>query len=377
MSTEIHGFCEAGFSPLRDAFAANFDGGLEVGASLAACVRGRPVVDLWAGHANFARTRPWQADTIVVLNSTTKIPMLISVLMLVDRGLIALDTPVAAYWPEFAAGGKEQVTIRDALTNQAGVPGLEPPASYEDHEHWETICARIAAEPHWFGGERRVAYHMINTGFVLGEVMRRVDGRTPGQFFREELGEPAGIDIQIGLKSWDRIASTGMLDPPSEMPHLSPLALRMMLSMSKGEWGRPSMAEFPSGSGIGNARAVARLATVLVNGGMLDGRRYLSEALAREVFTEQVAGECPIFGHMRLGLIVTLDQPGFPMPSPTSGYWGGRGGALCVMDPKTGLSFGYAMNNMIEAMLGEPETRRNRFWSALSEVLTKLESDAT
>ena len=378
MTTEIKGFCEAAFTPLREAFAANFDDGLEVGASLAACVRGRPVVDLWAGHADFARTRPWAADTVVLVRSTTKIPLLICVLMLVDRGVIALDAPIATYWPAFGVGGKDRVTVRDALTHQSGVPALDPPASYEEHVQWEVICARIAAEPHWFDGERRVAYHMVNSGFVLGEVMRRVDGRTPRQFLREELAEPAGIDIQIGMDAWDRVAETGALTPAGPPTGtIDPTALRMILSMSKGAWGsRVKGAEFPSSNAFGNGRSVARLATILADGGVLDGRRYLGEAVVREVFAEQVAGDCPMFGHMRLGLIVALDHPAFPMPSPTSAYWGGRGGSLAVMDPKTGLSFGYAMNNFIDALPGEIETRRVRFWEALSQVLADLEASA-
>ena len=378
MTTELNGFCEAAFTPLREAFAANFDDGLEVGASVAACVRGRPVVDLWAGHADFAQTRPWAANTVVLLRSTTKIPLLICVLMLVDRGLIALDTPIATYWPEFAGGGKADVTVRDALTHQAGVPALDPPASYEEHVQWEVICARIAAEPHWFGGERRVAYHLVNSGFILGEVMRRVDGRTPRQFLREELAEPAGIDIQLGMETWERVAETGALSPPNPPAgDIDPTALRMTLSLSKGGWGSPVKgAEFPSSNAFGNGRSVARLATILADGGMLDGRRYLSEAIVREVFAEQVAGDCPMFGPMRLGLTVALDHLGFPMPSPTSAYWGGRGGSLCVMDPKTGLSFGYAMNNFIDALPGEIETRRVRFWEALSASLADLEASA-
>ena len=378
MATEINGFCEAAFTPLREAFAANFDDGLEVGASLAACVRGRPVVDLWAGHADFERTRPWAADTIVLLRSTTKIPLLICVLMLVDRGLLALDAPIATYWPAFAAAGKDKVTVRDALTHQAGVPALDPPASYEEHVQWEVICARIAAEPHWFDGKRRVAYHLVNSGFVLGEVMRRVDGRTPRQFLREELAEPAGIDIQLGMETWERVAENGFLRPPGPPTgEMDPTARRMMLSMSNGAWGSPVKgAEFPSSNAFGNGRSVARLATILADRGMLDGRRYLSEAIVQAAFAEQVVGDCPIFGHMRLGLIVALDHAGFPTPSPTSAYWGGAGGSLCVMDPKTGLSFGYAMNNNIAALPGEVETRRERFWEALSQILADLEARA-
>jgi CubicO group peptidase (beta-lactamase class C family) len=129
MTVEVHGFCEERFLPLREAFAANFADGNEVGASFAATLQGEPVVDLWAGHADFARTRPWERDTTVLLMSTMKIPLILSFLMLVDRGQIALDATVATYWPEFAAGGKDRVTVREAMTHRAGVPGFEPPVT--------------------------------------------------------------------------------------------------------------------------------------------------------------------------------------------------------------------------------------------------------
>src|SRR5262249_36632006 len=156
--------------------------GLEVGASVAVCVGGAPKLDLWAGSLDAAGTRPWTRDTLCGLNSATKIPLLICMLMLVDRGLVDLDAPIAHLWPAFAAGGRAGVTVRDPLTHRSGVPGLDPPASFEDHFDWETITARIAAEPHWFGGERRLCYAPVHSGFILGEVMRRTDGRTPARF---------------------------------------------------------------------------------------------------------------------------------------------------------------------------------------------------
>jgi len=376
---QIHGDCNRAFMPLREAFAANFADGLEVGASLGACVRGRPVLDLWAGHADAERTRPWERDTIVTVNSTTKIPLMICVLMLVDRGFIKLDTPVAAYWPAFAAGGKQAVTVRDVLSHQGGVPGLDPPASPTDWRDWERITARIAAEPHWFGGERRIAYHPVTTGHILGEVMRRVDGRTPGQFLQDEIAGPANVDIQIGVREKPTLARcTALIRPPipDGPPPFDAIGLRVLMSVPQGDGSWESIhAEFPSGNAITNGRAVARLGSILADGGMLDGRRYLTEASVREAMTTQAEGVDWLFGQMRMGLNLSLHSEAFPLPSPTSCYWGGAGGSFCVMDPKTGLSVAYAMNNGIDSHYGE-DPRFLRYWTAIAEVLVALEAGA-
>ncbi|MBV9540980.1 MAG: beta-lactamase family protein, partial [Alphaproteobacteria bacterium] len=149
MTTAIHGFCEPRFERIRDAFKANFDEGLELGASLGVTHQGRTVVDLWAGWADPAKTRPWSEHTIVHVASTTKVATTIVALTLVDRGAIELDAPVARYWPEFAQGGKAHVTIRDAFTHQAGVPGIAEPVTFEQLCDWDYITGRVAAEPHW------------------------------------------------------------------------------------------------------------------------------------------------------------------------------------------------------------------------------------
>ena len=183
---------------------------------------GRPVVDLWAGHSDWARTQPWEKDTIVQLFSSTKIPLILSFLMLIDRGLVELDATVATYWPEFAQGGKDHVTVRDALTHQGGVPGFSPPIAFTDLHESECFAANLAAQDHWFSGERRVFYHFLTLGNLLGEIMRRVDGRLPSQFFREEVAEKAGIDLQMGLRDRadvGRLAEIGYLKAARRVAH--------------------------------------------------------------------------------------------------------------------------------------------------------------
>jgi len=311
MTVEIHGFCEERFAPVREAFAANFADGLEVGAAVAATLRGEPVVDLWAGHADFARTRPWSRDTTVNIFSTTKAALILAFLMLVDRGQVDLDATVATYWPEFAQGGKGHVTVRQAMTHSAGVPGFDPPVEYTSLYDWDASCARLAAQPHWFGGEPRICYHAATYGFLLGEIMRRVDGRRPRQFFREEIGERAGLDFSFCRQTEAELArgaEVNSLHPVGGYIDRNELAVKV--TSSTGGFGTPEQwasaegkrAEIPAGDGATSARSLARLGAMAANGGELDGVRYLSKGILAEAVREQAHGEDPYLGEVRLGL---------------------------------------------------------------------------
>ena len=379
MTIEIGGFCEPRFQPLEAAFRANFADGLELGASLAVTHRGKTVVDLWAGWTDLEETRPWREDTIVKVTSTTKIPLILAVLMLVDRGLIELDAPMARYWPEFAQGGKAEVTVRDAMTHQAGVPGFDPPVAFEALEDWDAITARLAAEPHWFDGQRRIVYHPMTYGFVLGELIRRVDGRRPARFVAEEITGKAGADFQIGLGAKADLSRLAQVRPPAEMPPEPPagsVVARVRHSVGPGDqtrWERLS-ADIPAGNGYANGRSIARVCAILAMGGELDGQRYLSRHLVEEAAREQVFGECPYLGPLRLGLGFGLHSSIWPAPSPTCFHWGGYGGSWGLMDMKTGVSLGYAPNNFL-VDLEEVSPRLKRFSDALAALLPELSAE--
>ena len=376
MTVEISGFCEERFAPLKEAFRSNFDDGLELGASLALTHGGRMVVDLWAGWANPRQTRPWEKDTIVCVFSTTKIMVTMATLMLVDRGLIELDAPVARYWPEFGQGGKEAVTVRDALIHQAGVPGFSPPVSFEALNDWAAITALLAATPHWFEGERVLCYHELTFGFLLGELIRRVDGRRPAQFFHEELAVKAGADFQFGLTSKSEMSRLASLRHPSLGLESVPdeLFVRVHNSVGQGDltsWEHLN-ADIPASNGYGNGRSIARLCAILAMGGELDGVRYLSGSMVEEAAREQVCSDDSKFGLMRFGLGFGLDHPVFPAPSPSSLHWGGYGGSWGLMDPKAGVSLGYAPNNMIIDFEALQDPRLQRFSDALEKLLPQL-----
>ena len=375
MTTEIHGFCEDRFKPLADAFRANFDDGLEVGASVALIHDGKTVVDLWGGHRDFARTKPWEKDTVVQVYSAAKIAVVMSLLMLVDQGRVDLDTAVATYWPEFAAGGKDRVTVRDALAHCGGVPGFDPPMSFTGLHDWRGACANLADQPHWFGGERRLAYHFMTYGHLLGEIIRRVDGRGPAQFFYEEIADKIGIEHRMGLRTpaeRERVAEIGSLEP-LEFPPMEGLEARAFASTERGDWNslERMSAEIPA-TGYANGRSLARLFGIGAGNGSLDGVRFLSPQTVREACTTQIHSDDFLGAACNMGLGVAMDIDAFPLPTPTSAQWGGAGGAQGLMDPATGISYGYAMNNMIMEGSQIAGRRWERLWGALGEVMTGL-----
>ncbi|HET7721462.1 MAG TPA: serine hydrolase domain-containing protein, partial [Acidimicrobiales bacterium] len=204
--------CAEGFEPVRDAFAANFVDPGELGAAVAVVVDGRPVVDLWGGLADAHTERAWVRDTPVLVYSATKGPAATCALLLWERGLLDLDAPVAEVWPEFAAGGKEAVTTRHLLTHQAGLPIFDEPITFAECHDPDLVAARLAAQtPHWAPGTAH-GYHPLTWGWLVGEVVRRVSGRTVGTMVAEELAGPLGLDLWLGLPP-EREASVARLAP--------------------------------------------------------------------------------------------------------------------------------------------------------------------
>ncbi len=195
---EAYGYCADEFAPVREAFGQNFAEDLELGASVSVHRGGEVMADLWGGHANPAGT-PWAEDTIVNVFSVTKDMTAICVLMLVDRGLVHVEAPVAAYWPEFAANGKKTVTVRHVLAHTSGISGFDEPMPVEGLYDWDLICDRIVAQKPWWEPGTAWGYSSFLGGYVLGEIVRRVTGRTLGEFFRGEVSGPLGADFHIGL----------------------------------------------------------------------------------------------------------------------------------------------------------------------------------
>jgi len=213
---ELHGSCDDAFSAVKEAFHANFTDHDELGAGLCVIADGRTVVDLWGGFADVERTRPWERDTLVNVWSTTKGLVALCAQLLVERGQLDVDVPVATYWPEFAAAGKEELPVRYLLSHRAGLTGAREPLTVEDLYDWDRMTTVLAAtEPWWTPGEVS-GYHAFTFGYLVGEVIRRVSGRSPGQFFAEEVAGPLGLDAFIGLPASEhgRVAELTMAPQP-------------------------------------------------------------------------------------------------------------------------------------------------------------------
>ncbi len=373
---DIHGFFDPGFAPVRDAFARNFEKGMEIGASLAMTWRGRTVVDIWAGHADLERTTPWLKNTVVPVASSTKVSAAIMLLMAIDRGLIELDEKVAHYWPAYAQGGKGDVTVRNVLTHQGGAPGLDPVASMETLSDWDAMCARIAAEPHWFEDRSQICYHGNTFGFICGELVRRVDGRRARQFLKEEIADRVGLDFQIGLTDSSDLSRVAAVTQDAfqtafEDEGVSGRIYRSIPRLDPADWAFYA-AELPGVNGVANGRAIARLCAIIAMGGELDSVRFLSPALAAEAGLAQASGLCPMLGPITFGLGFGLHNPAFPAPTPTSMHWGGFGGSWAFADPRAQVSLGYAPNNWRLDTDELHDRRLARFWRVLAELLPTL-----
>ena len=364
--TEIHGTVAPGFEGVRDAFAANWEHHAEVGASVSATVGGEVVVDLWGGTATFDDgERAWEEDTIINVWSTTKTMSFLCCLLLADRGELDFHAPVATYWPEFAAGGKEQVATRHIMGHTAGLSGWDEPLVPADLLDHDKIVALHAAQAPWWEVGSASGYHAISQGFLLGEIVKRIDGRSLGQFFADEIAGPLDADFHIGTLADDdsRIAHViapnvglGAENGPMDTDGLPYRTLTNPMMdatfSSTPEWRR---AEIPAAGGHGNARSVAKIHALTANGGEAQGQRIISADGLERIFEVQAEGKDLVLGEdLKLGMGFGLPSVNLPLPNPRSCYWGGWGGSLAIIDMDANLSFSYVMNKMADTTTGDP-----------------------
>jgi CubicO group peptidase (beta-lactamase class C family) len=375
MTLRIQGTCDPKFSRIKDAFAANFESGSEVGAGVAVVLDGHPVVDLWAGHADKARSRPWTRDTLVNVYSTTKGLAAICAHRLVDQGKLDLDAPVARYWPEFAQAGKEKVPVRFLLSHRAGLPAVRKPLAREAFFQWDTMCAALAEQEPWWEPGKNFGYHAITYAWLVGEVIRRVSGKTPGTYFREEIVEPLGLDAHIGLDAiHDRRTADIIGAPPPQPGESNPMMemLRDPNSMSAKAITNPPIdivgdantrawraMELPSANGHATARSLARVYGALARGGEVDGYQVLTPESIVRCYTEQSSGTDLVMHVLgRVGLGFMLNSAQIPMgPNPHPFGHPGAGGSLGFADPEAKIGFGYVMNQMGASVGLDPRPR--------------------
>ena len=359
---DTHGYCDPRFAAVRDAFVRNFTAHGDVGASFAATVEGEFVVDLWAGHADGARTIPWREDTIVNVYSTTKTMTFLCAFLLADRGLLDFNAKVSRYWPEYAQNGKEATEVRHFFSHSAGVPGFDPKLpSATDLYDWEACVRNLAAQAPWWPPGSRSGYHALTQGYLIGELVRRIDGRSIGVFFRDEVAEPLGADFHIGMAAdvFPRVAE--MLPPKADAPFAqadpNSIPARVFASAPAGTdavntaaWRR---AEIPAAGGHGNARAVVRAQTPLANDGKAFGVELLTPAGARFMRQEQINGPDAVLAMpVRFGMGYAFANDMMPMsPNENAMFWGGAGGSTIVVDQDARICFSYVMNQMQAAIV--------------------------
>ena len=381
----IHGHCDERFTAVRTAFEENFRDRAELGAAVSVSVGGETVVDLWGGWADAARTRPWERDTLVNVWSTTKGPTALCAHVLADRGLLDLDAPVAVYWPEFAAAGKEKVLVRHLLSHRAGLSGLREPHSLAELCDWDLTTERLAATEPWWEPGTVSGYHAFTYGFLVGEVVRRVSGLRPGAFLEREVTGPLGIDFTIGLPEKDAGRAAELVHPPvvssSEQAaifaQLTPAALAALTNPVAGaaeantpEW---RAAEIPAANGHGTARAVAALYGIFAGRGCYGGLRVLSPEAAERVREGQGSCRDLVLGiglgnDTELGLGLWLSgAEGSYGPNPRAFGHDGFGGSCGLADPESGVSLGYVMNRMGPHIANDP--RKTALVDALYSAL--------
>ena len=362
---EIHGHCDDRFSGVLKAFENNFENNGDVGACFAATLEGEYVVDIWAGHQDKERTRPWKEDTIINVYSTTKTMTFIAALMLADRGRLDLDAPVANYWPEFSAGGKEGVLVKHFLSHSAGLPGFSRPFANEELYDWDFACSDLASQKSWWATGTQSGYHAITQGYLIGEVVKRITGKSFGTFFREEIAEKIDADFHIGVdpKHFNRIAdlvpaitTAPLLEmDPDSIPGRVFGGLDIDPENSTGTAGW-RQAEIPAANGHGNARSVVRAQTAMANNGKAFGVELLSEDGCLRALEPQTDGADLVLGlPVSFGMGYALRNDAIPMgPNQNTLWWGGAGGSTIVVDMDAHVCFSYVMNQMDNHIVGDP-----------------------
>ena len=393
----VTGLVEPGFEAVRDAFASNFERGRELGAAFCAHVEGRKVVDLYGGSFDSAGTRPYGPDTLQLVFSTTKGATAVCANLLAQRGLLDMDAPVSMYWPEFARAGKESVPVRFLLSHQAGVPAIDRRLTPEELQAWTPVAEALAEQaPFWAPGAAH-GYHALSYGYLVGEVVRRITGRSLGTFFADEVAGPLGLEFFIGLPEQyeDRVSpliganfagpmansggdgGAGAGAPPGFASTLVARSLNLGGAIRDRDWMNQRAwhaAEMPAGNGITNAASLSRMYAAVI--GPVEGgppEPLLTPAQVERARTPLTSGADQVFASVGF----TLEQKiglGFWRSSPVTLFGGegsfghgGAGGSYGFADPEHGLAVGYVMNKMDMAFTGD--SRSHGLVGALYEAI--------
>ena len=374
---EINGTVQDGFGKVADAFGKNFDDHDELGAGFGLYVDGELKVDIHGGIADKDSGRAWDADTVQLVFSTTKGAAAICVARLVEAGALSYDDTVAQHWPEFAAAGKESVTVAHVMSHQSGLPYVDAELTLDQLYAVDPIVEALAAQsPIWTPGTTH-GYHANTYGWLVGELVRRVDGRSIGRYFADEVAGPLGLDFWIGIPESEEHRVTTLESAPP--PSAEEMEL-MMLVMGPGTTGFRALTmngavmafdraqnpfntramhatEWPAANGITNAASLAKMYAATV--GEVDGIRLVGDDAVRVMSTEAVNGpDRSLVADTRFGMGFMLGNELVPLLGERSFGHAGAGGSLGHADPDLGVGYGYVMNQMANGIAGDPRTVR-------------------
>ncbi|MFF5645203.1 serine hydrolase domain-containing protein [[Kitasatospora] papulosa] len=375
---DVRGTVAPGFEVVRDAFVRNFEQRGERGAAVALYHHGSKVVDLWAGTRDVDGAEPWAVDTVQIVRSAGKGIAAAVPLLLHQRGQVDLDAPVGTYWPEFKANGKERVLVRHLLAHRSGVAALDTTLTPEEAADQVSGPRAVAEQrPQWEPGTDH-GYHAQTYSWIVGELVRRVTGRTIGRWIAEEIARPLGLDFWFGLPEDEahRIGRIGPVEPP---PAEGSGALRMRPKRSVVDaYGDPDSltrrafgaidpfpdendpgyraAELPASNGVATARGLARCYAAMI--GEVDGHRLFAPATLTLARTEESAGpDRVLVVNTRFGLGYMLHGPSAPLLGPGSFGHPGRGGSLGFADPESGIALGYVTNGLQKGVTADPRAQ--------------------
>ena len=381
---ETQGSFDEKFKSIVDCYENQFELGLDIGSSLAITYEGEMVVDIWAGTRDRAQSLPWEENTIVNVFSSTKNATSLAAYVLADKGQLDFFTPVAEYWPEFAQKGKENILVSHIMSHSSGLPGWDVPVAGEDLYDPDKVAALFETQEPWWEPGTALGYHAISVGNLMGEIIKRISGKTVGNFFRDEIAKPLDIDFHIGLedKHHSRVAEIHQaveanpedlfeLEEGSVMHKVMTNVIITAPDANTTEWRR---AEIPAAGGHGNGRSIAESMALIANKGTYKEKRIFSEDLIRHALEEQIRGnDLVLVEPLRWGI-------GFGLPIDNvswMGYleegacfWAGWGGSMSIADTNKRVSFGYAPCLMEEGAIGAE--RSQNLVRELSNLISDL-----
>lgn len=372
-----HGSCDPAFNRVRDLLQEKLASGEEVGASICVNVDGKNVLDIWGGYADAAKSRSWEKDTLIVVFSSSKVVTALAALILVDRGLLDVEEKVSKYWPEFAANGKEDTKVWHLLSHSSGLPHWDQRIPMDTIYDTKASTELLAEQAPWFKAGESTGYQLINHGHLIGELVRRISGKSLKQFIADEIAGPLGADFSLGVaeKDWPRTADI-IPAAPTSLPEVDP---KSVVGRAYGNITlKPEDAQTPGfrGTEIGavngftNARALARIGSMVSLKGTVDGKQYVGLKTIDQMIQERISGiDLVLFMNFRFGLGVALPVPEVItfIPEGNICFWGGWGGSMVVMDVDRRMTIAYAMNKMGAGVLGNENVKA--YVEAIYEIM--------